>query len=122
MSLAAVLDAATGDTLLATAIALPTPADLLQLALTRRTAAQRFYFSATSYSSGSAAVPSTWSTLRTTIATSTFITGVHMEAISFPPERLNHLHCISRYPYRYSIFCTKNRAVHFFLTQKIHRY
>ena len=33
MSLAAVLDAATDDTLLAIAIALPTPADLLRLAL-----------------------------------------------------------------------------------------
>jgi hypothetical protein len=57
MSLAAVLDAATDDTLLAIAIALPTPADLLRLALTCRAAAQRFYFTATSYSSGSA-VPS----------------------------------------------------------------
>eukprot|EP01046_Picozoa_sp_COSAG06_P034048 COSAG06_NODE_3529_length_5226_cov_6.215526_3_plen_305_part_00 len=51
MSLAAVLDAATDDTLLAIAIALPTPADLLRLALTCRAAAQRFYFTATSYSS-----------------------------------------------------------------------
>eukprot|EP01046_Picozoa_sp_COSAG06_P054086 COSAG06_NODE_9529_length_1878_cov_5.018550_2_plen_172_part_00 len=57
MSLAAVLDAATDDTLLAIALALPTPADLLRLALTCRAAAQRFYFTATSYSSGSA-VPS----------------------------------------------------------------
>jgi hypothetical protein len=57
MSLAAVLDAATDDTLLAIAIALPTPADLLRLALTCRAAAQRFYFTATSYSSCSA-VPS----------------------------------------------------------------
>jgi hypothetical protein len=57
MSLAAVLDAATDDTLLAIAVALPTPADLLRLALTCRAAAQRFYFTATSYSSGSA-VPS----------------------------------------------------------------
>jgi hypothetical protein len=56
MSLAAVLDAATDDTLLAIAIALPTPADLLRLVLTCRAAAQRFYFTATSYrlSSGSA--------------------------------------------------------------------
>ena len=38
MSLAAVLDAATDDTLLAIAIALPTSADLLQLALTCRAA------------------------------------------------------------------------------------
>ena len=62
MSLAAVLDAATDDTLLAVAIALPTPADLLRLALICRAAAQRFYFtatSATSYRSGSSsAVPS----------------------------------------------------------------
>jgi hypothetical protein len=57
MSLAAVLDAATDDTLLAVAVALPTPADLLRLALTCRAAAQRFYFTATSYSSASA-VPS----------------------------------------------------------------
>ena len=55
MSLAAVLDAATDDTLLAIAVALPAPADLLRLVLTSRAAAQRFYFSATSYSS---AVPS----------------------------------------------------------------
>jgi hypothetical protein len=57
MSLAAVLDAATDDTLLAIAVALP--ADLLRLVLTCRAAAQRFYFTATSYrlSSGSA-VPS----------------------------------------------------------------
>jgi hypothetical protein len=52
MSLAAVLDAATDDTLLAIATALPTPADLLRLALTCRTVAQRFYFTTTSYSSG----------------------------------------------------------------------
>ena len=51
MSLAAVLDAATDDTLLAIAIALTTPADLLRLALTCRAAAQRFYFTATSYRS-----------------------------------------------------------------------
>ena len=57
MSLAAVLDTATDDTLLAIAIALPTPADLLRLALTCHAAAWRFYFTATSYSSGSA-VPS----------------------------------------------------------------
>jgi hypothetical protein len=57
MSLAAVLDAATDDTLLAIAIALPTPADLLRLVLTCRAAAQRFYFTATSYSSARA-VPS----------------------------------------------------------------
>jgi hypothetical protein len=57
MSLAAVLDAATDDTLLAIAVALPTPADLLRLALTCRAAAQRFYFTATSYRS-SGAVPS----------------------------------------------------------------
>ena len=57
MSLATVLDAATDDTLLAIAVALPTLADLLRLALTCRAAAQRFYFTATSYSSGSA-VPS----------------------------------------------------------------
>jgi hypothetical protein len=57
MSLAAVLDAATDDTLLAIAVALPAPADLLRLVLTCRAAAQRFYFTATSYSSGSA-VPS----------------------------------------------------------------
>eukprot|EP01046_Picozoa_sp_COSAG06_P060891 COSAG06_NODE_13134_length_1289_cov_1.415126_2_plen_110_part_01 len=59
MSLAAVLDAATDDTLLAIAVALPTSADLLRLALTCRAAAQRFYCTATSYSSGSgSAVPS----------------------------------------------------------------
>jgi len=52
--LAAVLDAATGDTLLATTIALSTPADLLPLALTSRAAARRF--TATSYNSN--AVPS----------------------------------------------------------------
>jgi hypothetical protein len=57
MSLAAVLDAATDDTLLAIAVALPTAADLLRFALTCRAAAQRFYFTATSYGSGSA-VPS----------------------------------------------------------------
>jgi hypothetical protein len=57
MSLAAVLDAATDDTLLAIAVALPTPADLLRLALTCRAAAQRFYFTATSHRSGGA-VPS----------------------------------------------------------------
>jgi hypothetical protein len=55
MSLAAVLDATTDDTLLAIAVALPTSTDLLRLALTCRAAAQRFYFTATSYSS---AVPS----------------------------------------------------------------
>eukprot|EP01046_Picozoa_sp_COSAG06_P031514 COSAG06_NODE_3074_length_5891_cov_6.288847_1_plen_302_part_00 len=58
MSLAAVLDAATDDTLLAIAIALPTAADLLRLALICRAAAQRFYFtatSATSYRSGGTA-------------------------------------------------------------------
>jgi hypothetical protein len=55
MSLATVLDAATDDTLLAIAVALPTPADLLRLALTCRAAAQRFYVTTTSYSS---AVPS----------------------------------------------------------------
>ena len=43
MSLAAVLDAATDDTLLAIAVAFPTAADLLRLALTCRAAAQRFY-------------------------------------------------------------------------------
>jgi hypothetical protein len=58
MSLGAVLDAGTDDTLLAIAIALPTPADLLRLALTCRAAAQRFYFTATSCSSGGIAVPS----------------------------------------------------------------
>jgi hypothetical protein len=58
MSLAAVLDAATDDTLLAIAIALPTPADLLRLVLTCRAAAQRFYFTATSYRSEGSAVPS----------------------------------------------------------------
>eukprot|EP01046_Picozoa_sp_COSAG06_P043069 COSAG06_NODE_5589_length_3379_cov_115.159451_1_plen_305_part_00 len=57
MSLAAVLDAATDDTLLAIAIALPTAADLLRLVLTCSAAAQRFYSTATSYRSGSA-VPS----------------------------------------------------------------
>jgi hypothetical protein len=57
MSLAAVLDAATDDTLLAIAVALPTPADLLRLTLTCRAAAQRFYFTTTSYRSSSA-VPS----------------------------------------------------------------
>ena len=57
MSLGAVLDAGTDDTLLAIAVALPTPADLLRLALTCRAAAQRFYFTATSHRSGSA-VPS----------------------------------------------------------------
>ena len=55
MSLAAVLDAATDDTLLAIAIALSTPVDLLRLVLTCHAAAQRFYFTATSYSG---AVPS----------------------------------------------------------------
>jgi hypothetical protein len=55
VSLAAVLDAATGDTLLATTIALSTPADLLPLALTSRATARRFYFTATSYNSN--AVP-----------------------------------------------------------------
>jgi hypothetical protein len=54
MSLAAVLDAATDDTLLAIAVALPTAADLLRLALTCRAAAQRFYFTDTSCGSGSA--------------------------------------------------------------------
>ena len=54
MSLAAVLDAATDDTLLAIAIALPTAADLLRLVLTCRAAAQRFYFTTTSFSSGGA--------------------------------------------------------------------
>jgi hypothetical protein len=49
--LAAVLDAATDDTLLAIAVALPTAADLLRLALTCRAAAQRFYFAATSHGS-----------------------------------------------------------------------
>jgi hypothetical protein len=60
MSLAAVLDAATDDTLLAIAVALPTAADLLRLALTCRAAAQRFYFTATSYGGGGSgsAVPS----------------------------------------------------------------
>ena len=57
LTLANVLDAGTDDTLLAIAVALSTPADLLRLALTCRAAAQRFYFTATSYSSGSA-VPS----------------------------------------------------------------
>eukprot|EP01046_Picozoa_sp_COSAG06_P082523 COSAG06_NODE_29538_length_554_cov_1.804396_1_plen_110_part_01 len=57
MSLAAVLDAATDDTLLAIAVALPTAVDLLRLVLTCRAAAQRFYFTTTSFSSGSA-VPS----------------------------------------------------------------
>jgi hypothetical protein len=55
MSLAAVLDAATDDTLLAIAVALPTAADLLRLALTCRAAAQRFYFTATSYGGGGSA-------------------------------------------------------------------
>jgi hypothetical protein len=55
MSLAAVLDAATDDTLLAIAVALPAPVDLLRLVLTSRAAAQRFYFGAASYGS---AVPS----------------------------------------------------------------
>eukprot|EP01046_Picozoa_sp_COSAG06_P029927 COSAG06_NODE_2813_length_6243_cov_7.236165_1_plen_75_part_00 len=54
MSLAAVLDAATDDTLLAIAVALPTAADLLRLVLTCRATAQRFYFTTTSFSSGSA--------------------------------------------------------------------
>ena len=58
MSLAAVLDAATDDTLLAIAIALPTSIDLLRLVLTCRAAAQRFYFTATSYRSEGSAVPS----------------------------------------------------------------
>ena len=53
MSLAAVLDACTDDTLLAIAVALASPADLLRLALTCRAAAQRFYFAATSYSATS---------------------------------------------------------------------
>ena len=57
MSLAAVLDAATDDTLLAIAVALPTAADLLRLVLTCRAAAQRFYFTTTSFSSGSAVCP-----------------------------------------------------------------
>jgi hypothetical protein len=69
MSLAAVLDAATDDTLLAIAIALPMPADLLRLVLTCHAAAQRYYFTATSYSSavpsgasgGTAAAQGTWS-------------------------------------------------------------
>ena len=68
MSLAAVLDAATDDTLLAIAIALPTPTDLLRLALTCRAAAQRFYFTTTNYSSGgtaaaaaTAGAPDLWS-------------------------------------------------------------
>ena len=67
MSLAAVLDAATDDTLLAVAIALPMPADLLRLALICRAAAQRFYFTgATSYRSGSSsAVPSGGTAART---------------------------------------------------------
>ena len=51
MSLAAVLDAATDDTLLAIAIALPTPADLLRLTLTCRAATQRFCFTTTSHAS-----------------------------------------------------------------------
>ena len=59
LTLANVLDAGTDDTLLAIAVALSTPADLLRLALTCRAAAQRFYFTATSYSSGGVdAVPS----------------------------------------------------------------
>jgi hypothetical protein len=58
MSLAAVLDAATDDTLLAIAIALPTSIDLLRLVLTCRAAAQRFYFTATSYRGEGSAVPS----------------------------------------------------------------
>jgi hypothetical protein len=60
MSLAAVLDACTDDTLITIAVALSTPADLLRLALTCRAAAQRFYFTTTSYSaaSSSSAVPS----------------------------------------------------------------
>ena len=57
MSLATVLDAATDDTLLAIAVALPTPTDLLRLVLTCRAVAQRFYFTATSHGSA-AAVPS----------------------------------------------------------------
>jgi hypothetical protein len=77
MSLAAVLDAATDDTLLAIAIALPTPADLLQFALTCRAAAQRFYFTATSYSSSSSssssgsAVPSGGGTAATAAVAAT---------------------------------------------------
>jgi hypothetical protein len=43
MSLATVLDAATDDTLLAIAVALPTPTDLLRLVLTCHAMAQRFY-------------------------------------------------------------------------------
>jgi hypothetical protein len=53
MSLAAVLDACTDDTLLAIAVDLASPADLLRLALTCRAAAQRFYFAAASYSAAS---------------------------------------------------------------------
>jgi hypothetical protein len=59
MSLAAVLDACTDDTLITIAVALSTPADLLRLALTCRAAAQRFYFTTTSYcATSSSAVPS----------------------------------------------------------------
>eukprot|EP01046_Picozoa_sp_COSAG06_P033170 COSAG06_NODE_3367_length_5442_cov_3.104810_2_plen_124_part_00 len=59
MSLAAVLDACTDDTLITIAVALSTPADLLRLGLTCRAAAQRFYFTTTSYSAtSSSAVPS----------------------------------------------------------------
>jgi hypothetical protein len=53
MSLADALDACTDDALLAIATALPSAADLLRLALTCRAAAQRFYFTATSYHAAS---------------------------------------------------------------------
>jgi hypothetical protein len=53
-SLAAVLDACTDDTLLRIATSLTTATDLLRLVLTSSASAQRFYFTATSYSGSSA--------------------------------------------------------------------
>ena len=57
-SLETVLDACTDDVLLVIAAALPTPTDILHLVLTSHVAAQRFYFSATSYCSDDAATAS----------------------------------------------------------------
>ena len=55
VALAAVLDGCTDDTLLAIAVALPSRADLLRFVLASHAAAQRLYFTTTSYGS---AVPS----------------------------------------------------------------
>eukprot|EP01043_Picozoa_sp_COSAG02_P065196 COSAG02_NODE_9763_length_2117_cov_2.583746_1_plen_359_part_00 len=52
-SLATVLDACADDTLLAIAVALPSPADVLRLTVTCSAAAQRFYFTTKSYGSAS---------------------------------------------------------------------